>query len=65
MVAIKSNYTSVQQSIAELKKNQMDDISSIVMYVLNPQLTSFNYDIYDFKKTNVDFTTGKDRKSVV
>lgn len=58
MVAIKSNYTSVQQSIAELKKNQMDDISSIVMYVLNPQLTSFNYDIYDFKKTNVDFTTG-------
>ena len=58
MATTKSNYNSVQQSIAELKKNNMDDISSIVMYVLNPQLTSFNYDIYDFKKTNVDFTTG-------
>lgn len=63
MVA-KSNYSSVQQSIAELKKNKMDDISSIVMYVLNPQLTSFSYDIYDFKKTNVDFTTGNIRIEV-
>lgn len=54
----KVSYSSVQQAIANLRKNKVEDVSAIVMYVLNPQLTSFNYDIYDFNKTTVDFQTG-------
>lgn len=54
----KVDYTYIQQKLADLRKNNTHDISSIVMYILNPQLSAFSYDIYDFKKTNVNFETG-------
>lgn len=52
------NYLSVSKAIANLRKGNKDDISSIVMYIINPQLTAFGYDIYDFSKNEIVFDEG-------
>lgn len=60
----KITYQQVQQSIIGLKKREESDISPIVMYILNPQISAFQYDVYDFNVTAMDFETGTIRIKV-